>query len=316
MLLAWAAINTSISMARYGIEQGVYWWFCNLAMIGVGLGLWFRHEGWLLGFLSIASFTQTFWIIDNIYRITTGENLFGLVEFMYQPGNPMDEFLLSHYHFFILPTGVLGLVLLKERKRLSHWWLAATNAFIFGMSYFAFPASQNLNCIHEPCLPALEKYRGPVYSLLFFAAVCAGCLLLSEVARRKLAKIKLRKADRELAFTAYGIVCALALVMTAIDVRHKLSLPRFACADGPVTGEVDVRCRFTLEHAPRVLALTYHIRNLASEPRECRTFLEHDGKKEPMDERVRVEGRGEKDVRTLLAYPDGNVTARLTAECR
>lgn len=315
VLLAWAVANTYVSATRYGVDQGMYFWFCNLAMIGVGLGLWFRHRGWLLAFLSIASFTQTFWIVDNLWRISTGANLIGLVEFMYQPGNPMDEFLLSHYHFFILPTGILGLLLLRERRDAPWWAVAAVNAFIFGMSYFVFPKSQNLNCIHEPCVPSLESWGGPVYSILFFLFVCAGCLSISALARRTLDKWHLPDLARRYAVALYVAVCALAVATTLVDIHVKRGIPSFSCAAPTEVGGVRIGCKFTLEQDIQVLSFVYTVDSRAAEQKSCRTFLEHDGKRELLSENV-VVGPGErKDVKTELAYPRETTVARLTAEC-
>jgi len=174
----WATVNTTVDIYRYGMIQGYYWWFCNLALAGTAYGLFTRSRGWLTGFLSIACFTQVFWIIDNISRTVFGGNLLGIVEFMYQPGLPMTEFLLSHYHYVSIPACLLALCFLPRKPNNSLQLVLIWNPLIFGVSYFAFPASQNINCIYEPCIPGLADYGGAIYSLLFWLAVFLVHILL------------------------------------------------------------------------------------------------------------------------------------------
>ncbi|MBY0371741.1 hypothetical protein K2X33_13740, partial [bacterium] len=74
----WGVWNTTLAVTRYGVDQGMYWWFCNLALLATAVGLWRRHRALLIAFLAVASFTQVFWIFDNLFRLFTGHNAFGL----------------------------------------------------------------------------------------------------------------------------------------------------------------------------------------------------------------------------------------------
>lgn len=312
-MLTWAAANTFLSAYRYGIDQGMYWWFCNLAMIGVGAAMVAQHRGWLVGFLAIASFTQTFWIADNIWRVAFGENLLGLVEFMYQPGNPMDEFLISHYHFFIIPTGLLALVFLKKKRDLPIWAIIATNAGIFGASYFLFPPEQNVNCIHEPCLWSLEHWKGPVYSILFSSSVCAGCLFITWLATRALDRLKMNQARKRLAVRAYAVTCVLALVLTVVDIQHKMRMPFFSCDE--VIGAPG-QCRFTLEDSPQKLRLVVRMDNPEREAASCKAVVVHGPDETKLAEGSFALSAGEsRDVPFLVPYPVADVRARVIARC-
>jgi len=314
-LLLWAAANTLLSVHRYGLSAGMYWWFCNLAMVGTGAAIWLRHRGWLVGFLSIALFTQTFWIVDNVWRIATGENLLGLVEFMYQPGNPFDEFLVSHYHFFIIPTALFALFHLRHKHDLPVPAVIATNAFIFGLSYFAFPASQNVNCIHEPCLWSLEHWKGPVYSIVFPSIVCLGCLGMMAAIRRAHDRLRPTRADRALALKAYVAVCALGLLVTLVDIRYKLSLPAFACTEAPAEAQVEARCRFTLEHGPREMSLSYRLSNQGTGPAVCSPALTLEGNFVSLGGPVYLAPSQSMDLRGTVPYPAGRAEGYLRTGC-
>ena len=62
IFLVWGVINSWFGISRYGFEQGMYFWFCNLALFAVAYGVWRKNPSWLIAWLSFALFTQSFWI--------------------------------------------------------------------------------------------------------------------------------------------------------------------------------------------------------------------------------------------------------------
>lgn len=315
ILALWAFTNTYLDISRYGVDQGFYWWFCNLALIGVSGGLLFKHRGWLTGFLSIACFTQIFWVIDNQYRLFTGENLFGLVEFMYQPGLPLDEFLLSHYHYFTIPISVLALFYLPQKKSNAMTLILIFNPLIFGVSYFFFPEGQNINCIHEPCFPSLSHLAGPVYSLVFWVSVFAVHLLIGSRLEHFFSTIKIKKVHRTFALQGFCAVTALAVFLAAWDTKYKLSLPALDCVGGK-SDKVALNCSYTLDYEPGVMRFNYVLKNTGHQPQICQTKMRLEEKEFVMDEKVLVYPKEKRKLDVLLKYPSKNTTAFLGVECR
>ena len=136
--ILWGLANTYLSLERYGLASGEYWWFCNIALFAIGFALIAKSPKWIVSFLAAALISQTLWIADNVFRLLTKKNLFGLVEFMYQPGYPMDEFIASHYHFFIIPTALLSLFFLDKKKYSTISVTIGVGIVVFGLSPF-FP---------------------------------------------------------------------------------------------------------------------------------------------------------------------------------
>ena len=116
--LVWAVANTVFSVIHYGPETGTYFWFCNLGLWLLAAGFFLKSRSLLIAFLSTAIFTQSLLIIDNIWRVFLGKNLLGVIEYMYQPGVQMPEFLLAHYHYFMIPTVILALCFWPKEKPL------------------------------------------------------------------------------------------------------------------------------------------------------------------------------------------------------
>jgi hypothetical protein len=315
ILSLWAFANTSIDILRYGWDQGFYWWFCNLALIGVAFGLLTKHRGWLTGFLSIACFTQIFWVIDNQYRIFTGKNLFGLVEFMYQPGLPVDEFILSHYHYFTIPISVLALFYLPQKKSNALKLILIFNPFIFAVSYFVFPKVQNINCIHEPCFPSLEHLGGVVYSLTFWGSIFLVHILIGFSLERFFRKVHVTAHMKKWALNGFLAVTALAVCMATWDTWYKLSLPSLKCVNDEAGREVEVACRFTLDYGPNVMLFNYSTRNFSKEEQICTTKMLINGSEAIMDQELLLKPSEKKPGSVLLPYPKEDAVVHVFAEC-
>ncbi len=310
----WAFLNTYLDVLRYGIDQGFYWWFCNLALIGSAIGLMFKHRGWLTGFLSIACFTQIFWIIDNQYRVFTGKNLLGLVEFMYQPGLPLDEFLLSHYHYFTIPVAILALIHLPQKKSNALLLISIFNPLIFAISYFFFPATQNINCIHEPCFPGLTHWAGPLYSLLFWGGVFLVHLIIGYYLESFFTQTKFTEKFKAYTLWAFIGFCTLACVSATFDIQYRLSLPSFKCNSSSLPS-MEANCGFTLDHTDQKMLFSYKMKNLSPSPQICSTFFDLNGENVPLHQEFQVKGSENKRLEVILPYPNQSVTVTLKAYC-
>lgn len=315
ILTLWAAANTYIDIARYGIDQGFYWWFCNLALIGMALGLVFKHRGWLTGFLSISCFTQIFWLIDNQYRVFTGENLFGLVEFMYQPGLPLDEFILSHYHYFTIPVALIALIFLPQKKSNTLLLITIFNPLIFGVSYFFFPSTQNVNCIHEPCFPGLQHWAGPLYSFLFWFIIFLMHLLIGYKFEKFFVSTQFSNKTKQKALFLFFGFCLLATVSAVLDTQYRLSLPSFRCRSSSLT-KMEANCGFTLDYRPQKMLFIYKMNNHSLNPQMCSTYFELGSKTIPLHQEFTVQGLENKRMEVVLPYPNHSISVDLKAVCQ
>jgi hypothetical protein len=171
VLLLWGAANSYVDVLNYGWLGGQYWWFCNLALIGMGYGFLANDSAFVVGFLAIALYTQTFWLFDDSIFVLTGWSPLGLVEHIYSPKYPMEEFALAHYHYFTIPLGLIGFISMPIKKGQVLRRVLIFNPLIFGISYFVFSPSLNINCIHQACFSVFGKVTGPLYSFLFWALI-------------------------------------------------------------------------------------------------------------------------------------------------
>ncbi len=315
IFILWCVANTYLSMSRYGLTEGMYWWFCNLCLGAMGLVLVFDHWGWGLGWISVALATQTWWITDNFWRIFTGNNLFGLVEFMYQPGNPFDEFLLSHYHFYILPVGITWLFVTKDQRALAPPKQALVHAGIFFVSWL-FPENQNVNCIHRTCMPGAPWMSGPIYSVLFTAFICFLSLAIGWVLDPWIRHHRLKKEGKKNAVRAFQLWCLFTIALIYLDVREKTNIPAFHCRTrNPSTNEA-VFCKFTLEGSPRVLEVHYQVKNFEAVLKKCETFFRIGDVERASPDPLMLAANESRKVSTTFPYPTTETTLELSLRCQ
>ncbi len=311
----WWICNTYLDVVRYGIHEGFYWWFCNLALLGTSMGLFFRHRGWLTGFLSIACFTQIFWVIDNVYRVLTHENLFGLVEFMYQPGLPLDEFYLSHYHYFTIPVCIIALFYLPKKNSNALTLISIFNPLIFGVSYFAFPARQNVNCIHTPCFPGLDYLAGPMYSFTFWFVIFLMHLAIGYSIENWFRKHDYSALAKMKAVGAFAVSIFAALFISYVDIGYKKSLPRFECRQEQNQTGAEASCGFTLDGKPNEMAFVYRLKNKEREPKVCAVMARTRDITIPLQHNIVLGPNAEMEFRTFIEYPKHNLVTVLSADC-
>lgn len=279
------------------------------------MGLFFRHRGWLTGFLSIACFTQVFWVIDNVYRVLTHENLFGLVEFMYQPGLPLDEFYLSHYHYFTIPVCIIALFYLPKKNSNALTLIAIFNPLIFGVSYFAFPARQNVNCIHTPCFPGLDDWAGPLYSFLFWFVIFLMHLFIGRSIEGWFRRHDFSEPAKKKALVGFAVGMFAAVTISFVDIGYKKSLPSFRCLEEPMQKGAVASCGFTLDGKPNEMAFVYHLKNKESQKKVCTVMAKTKNLTIPLQSNVELEANAEKEFRTFIEYPKHNLLTVLSAEC-
>lgn len=315
-LFAWGVANTALSMTKYGLESGMYFWFCNIALLLSGPALWLPSRSLLVGLFSVACFTETLWIVDNLYRLIFHDNLFGMVEFIYQPGMPGFEFLLSHYHYFLIPTWILALCLIPKQPKNRSWLYVIVGSFLIcGASYFFFSREENVNCIHEPCFPSVASWGGVLYTIVFFILITGVSLAISWGSDRFFGKIVAPRVKVKPVLATYFAFVALAALVTLADVTYKSSLPSFRCEKPMEDSRIKIDCRYTYEFDDNLMKLAYRVTNKTSSPMTCTTQLDYYGQYEPLHPNVALPAHSSRTLAMLIPYPKKSVVARIAASC-
>jgi hypothetical protein len=314
-LLLWAAVSIGIDVVRYGVGWGRYWWFCNLALLGIGVGIVTKDRGLLTGFVAIAIYTQVFWIFDNISYIFTGSAHFGLVEYLYQPSFPYDEFLITHYHYFTLPIAIVAILLLQGAKDGAVKRALVFNPIIFGVSYFVFSPDQNVNCIHQTCMPGYEGLQGPLYSIGFWLFIYSLHLVFAHLLEKRVFPlVRSHKLLRQGTVSLMALFCLLGVGLTVMDVRIRESIPVAKCDEQP-TASVGVMCDYLRSNDKESVMMAYRAINESESRVLCRVEMSGHGTRQVLHEQLPIDPHSKMDLQALIDMPKSDVAIRVDYWC-
>jgi hypothetical protein len=318
LLLIWGGVITGMDVVRYGIGNGYYWWFCNLALLAMGYGLVMEDRGLIIGFLAIASYTQMFWLLDNLSVLVTGQARFGLIEYMYQPGFPMDEFVLSHYHYFTIPLAIIAAFVFPKKGMSAVKKSLIGNPFIFGVSYFAFGGGQNVNCIHRACFPGWDDWTGPMYSIGFWLSIYTLHILCAYLLEEKVFPSLIKMADaRKLVVRTMTAICAICVGLIAVDVALKSSKPQITCGETMASSEgAAISCKYIGYETRENLTVKYHATNPTSNRLLCKVEMQIGSATQLLHEELPLEPNGEFDYEQSIEAPHETVKVKFVSHCK
>lgn len=316
IFLLWGIVNSILDVSRYGLEKGEFLWFCNISLFVIAYGIIRKDSRWIIGFLPFAFLTQTFWIFENFFRLATKKNLFGLIEFMYQPGFPLDEFIISHYHLFAIPLALISLFFLKPRKGGTTRIIFACGIIIFFLSYlFSYP-DKNINCIKHPCFASLEKYESFAYSLVFPLALLSVSSILAYYLQALHNRMKFGEKQKFFAVFAFTLVILFSVVFTVFDVKYKNDLPKFACL-GPYEADgIKISCKYTDSFKTEQMWLVYRVESKSSFPKTCTSMIKLNGEMKTLHRNFYVEPGKKYNIAYALPYPKKDALGQLLVACQ
>lgn len=251
LLFALWLFDLYLKISRYGLKSYDYVWICSLTLIFLSVGLIRRSSLLITSVFSIILVVQSVWILDYLWIIYFGYPVNGNAEYLFQTGYPIDEFLNSLRHLFIIPIGFYGWLMLRKPAKKA-WVL--TSAFVFSaliFSYFFTDPKINLNCVFRPCISFL-KFGLPqeIYFMiflfsLFIITLIMHFLLNSIIGYVNGLKLKKKAIDK----IGLYIFMSLLFISTTIAIRGLLvysEIPKYICR--PLydckSCPVDLKCNF------------------------------------------------------------------------
>lgn len=311
--ILWGLTNTYLGIERYGLASGEYLWFCNIALFAIGFALVVKSPKWIVSFLAAALISQTFWIADNIFRLLTKKNLFGVVEFMYQPGYPMDEFIVSHYHIFVIPTALLSLFFLNKKRYNTIPVTIGVGLVVFALSPF-FPYERNVNCSKAPCFNGMPDY-GIVYQIVFPLVFIAANTMLAVLLKNIHLKMNPTRRVKNFAVGVYIFTIALSTAMIYADVHYKESLPSFKCAKPYENDGVRISCKYTSEIGNNRMLLSYNVENMNAKKKNCISRINIANDEHVMQDNIILEPFQKHTLKFEMPYPQASVIVNLSINC-
>lgn len=320
-LVGLGLIEMGVLAWDYGPAQGFYFWFYHLALLAIGASLFLRDRALLIAFFSASALPLGAYALDHLYRSFFGSSLLGLTDFLFNPGITLRAFLLGHSHFLIWPAAVFGFFFLpKEKKQLEKTlgYILFFHVSIWTVSYFAFPAYQNINCVQGPCMEGL-RLNGWMYTFVFIGTLFVVNLVLAwglnQLSFRALKGQKQKRREKFVFNVVAGCVGVL-LLLTAFDWNTWRKSPHFRCETAYEDNAVRVGCDYTVEWGADKMMLVYSVLNKASHPRFCDSRIRVNGEEQPLHEGIWAEPKTPTEIWVVVPKPSVETSARLIAKCR
>lgn len=223
LFLCWGILYEALLLKHTGWDQGLYLWVGNLCVVLCGIALLIPSKSLVIALLSTLILSQSLWIFDNTARAFLGHDFWGLTEALYQPGISLLEFILALHPLFVLPILVLATFVFENKKGHPGRTILVMAVLILPLSYFVFPAEQNINCLHAPCFSALGYFKGKQYSIVFPSLFLLASIGIARSCRSLTTRV-LSGKNLKRAFGLFAFVMLLMSTIAGLSLYRKSKL--------------------------------------------------------------------------------------------
>ena len=168
-------------LPAYGPLNFLY--FCDIALFTTLIAMW-RTKPLLASMGAVGIFLpQALWMLDFVVRLTTGQHVVDLTEYMFDPKIDLFVRFLSFFHFW-LPILLLWLICRWGYDRRAYRWQCVLTCLVLVASYLLTDSptgpAENVNKVFGPDAGTMPlSDRGPVLRfLLTYRPLWMGTLIL------------------------------------------------------------------------------------------------------------------------------------------
>ncbi|MGA2130553.1 MAG: hypothetical protein ABSG05_03005 [Candidatus Pacearchaeota archaeon] len=165
-------------------------WFCYIAVLLIGLGLFYRKSDIVAMQVNIMAIPVLVWNIDFYHYLITGKTLWGITDYFFFSKDRLSNFI-TLQHLYVIPITLVFLYFFGSYKK-DLWKYSFIEAIgIFALSWFFTNQSANVNCVFKSCINFLN-ITGIFYQIFWFAAMVLMVFLTNSLFSYLMDKIKKR----------------------------------------------------------------------------------------------------------------------------
>ncbi len=165
-----SAIINTILHAEEGLAPIL--WLSYICLILLAIGVLRKDSSLIASQICIIAIPYLFWNIDFFHYLINGESLFGIVDYLFKPGELVGK-IIGLQHIFNLPLSLIVLSIIKL-KRTDFWKISVMQiVIVFFITRLVTDYEKNVNCVYHNCanfdfgLPyELEWFLG--YAIMIF----------------------------------------------------------------------------------------------------------------------------------------------------
>lgn len=142
---------------KFGEPQYILW-LCNHQSFVYALAIWKRNPRWITAELTLGIIPQLLWGIDYLWRLLTGNFIWGITQYMFIENYATSTYYISLQHLILAPVALYALHRIGKPS-MRDWKLAVVHVVLMITLTFALTgASYNINCAYRnACIPFLPE---------------------------------------------------------------------------------------------------------------------------------------------------------------
>jgi len=159
-------------------------WFSNHTFIVLGLALLLKSPFWAFAQLLLGAIPELTWSLDFLWRMFTGEHIWGFTSYMFKNGAFDWLHLYSLQHLLFVPAALYAMYLLGGPVKKAYLGSLGQGAAMWGVS-MALPFDLNINCVNYQCMFDLPFYQITWPFLIFIHIFLVYGLVLNFYKKKK-----------------------------------------------------------------------------------------------------------------------------------
>ncbi len=147
-------------------------WYSAVGLLIITIGLFKRSSFLLVAMFCALVINETVWTLSFFTNLLFHRDVTNVAAYAFKPNYPKFRFIVTMYHLILVPSIVIGLVVMRKVHRFA-WIGAYIFALVLGILtlFFPDPLGENVNCIVRETIGSCRLYFSWFYRFKGFGFI-------------------------------------------------------------------------------------------------------------------------------------------------
>ncbi len=303
--------------SQFTWSQGLFFSFCLLAYLGIGLGGLLESPQIVLSSLALALPQALVWTLDAVWFSFFKASVFGTAEGRFTPGMNTLTFILNHYPLFVLPVAIFFLKALPRSHKAPLLLTSLITIVGLFVSRFVFSGVADPNCSKLACIEGFNRLAPSIYPWAFLGFYTIVTLLSAWLMTLYIQQPNPRSPFSRYPRTSLVLFALFSGSVILSDTFKFHNSPKFTCTNQQPVSSVELLCGHTLDYSPGFFYLFFKATNKSPVAKHCNFYMLSRAKKEAIYGAVLIKSNETLGSSVVLPYPTEmpGLEVSLTSEC-
>jgi hypothetical protein len=152
LFILWGILAVANAILQPQENNAGILWICYIALFAIGFGIILKSDHLLVAQVNIIAVPFLVYLLDFVYRFSTGSSLFGITDYLFLEWPPISK-IVSMQHLFTIPLTLFALYLIKIKRRDYYLMSFFELIIVFLATYLFTNPADNINCVFSSCIP-------------------------------------------------------------------------------------------------------------------------------------------------------------------